>query len=85
MTKNRVPEKLRHTVKRSAACPGATPDPPTPLTGSAVAHAIGITVIAVGVQSETEPAKLRGPGFDGATGPGVEGWLRQPIKLLIKG
>jgi len=33
----------------------------------------GISVIAVGVQSETELAKLRELGFDGATGPGVKG------------
>jgi len=38
-----------------------------------VAHAIGISVIAVGVQSEAELAKLRELGFDGATGPGVKG------------
>jgi len=30
---------------------------------------LGIAVVAVGVQSETEPAKLREPGFNGATGP----------------
>ena len=38
-----------------------------------VAHATGITVIAVGVRNETEPAKRREPGFDDATGPGVRG------------
>jgi EAL domain-containing protein (putative c-di-GMP-specific phosphodiesterase class I) len=38
-----------------------------------VAHAIGIVVIAVGVQNEAELAKLRELGFDGATGPGVKG------------
>ena len=37
-----------------------------------VAHAIGIVVIAVGVQNEAEMAKLRELGFDGATGPGVK-------------
>ena len=33
--------------------------------------AIGITVVAVGVQNETELAKLRELKFNGATGPGV--------------
>jgi diguanylate cyclase (GGDEF)-like protein len=37
-----------------------------------VAHAIGIVVIAVGVQTDAELAKLRELGFDGATGPGVK-------------
>ena len=32
-----------------------------------------ITLIAAGVQNETELAKLRELGFDGATGPGVKG------------
>jgi len=41
--------------------------------------------IAVGVQSETELAKLHELGFDGATGPGVKGCPRQPIKLSTKG
>jgi len=36
-----------------------------------VAHAIGIVVIAVGVQTESELATLRGLGFDGATGPAI--------------
>jgi len=33
----------------------------------------GIPVIAVGGQSEAELAKLREPGFEGATEPGVKG------------
>ncbi|HSN40444.1 MAG TPA: EAL domain-containing protein [Burkholderiales bacterium] len=37
-----------------------------------VAHAIGIVVIAVGVQNDAEMAMLRQLGFDGATGPGVK-------------
>jgi diguanylate cyclase (GGDEF)-like protein len=37
-----------------------------------VAHAIGIVVIAVGVHSEPEMAKLHELGFDGATGPAVK-------------
>lgn len=38
-----------------------------------VAHAIGISVVAVGVQSEKELQVLKQLGFDGATGPGVAG------------
>jgi EAL domain-containing protein (putative c-di-GMP-specific phosphodiesterase class I)/GGDEF domain-containing protein len=36
-----------------------------------MAHGIGITVIAEGVQSAAELSALSGLGFDGATGPGV--------------
>ncbi len=37
-----------------------------------VAHALGIVVIAVGVQNEAEMATLRQLGFDGATGPAIK-------------
>lgn len=36
-----------------------------------IAHAIGIQVIALGVESESDLALLAELGFDGATGPGV--------------
>lgn len=36
-----------------------------------VAHAMGIVVIAVGVQNDAELETLRALGFDGATGPGI--------------
>jgi len=37
-----------------------------------VAHALGIVVIAVGVQTDAEMAMLRQLGFDGATGPAIK-------------
>jgi EAL domain-containing protein (putative c-di-GMP-specific phosphodiesterase class I)/GGDEF domain-containing protein len=37
-----------------------------------VAHAIGITVVAQGVEHQTELPLLSALGFDGATGPGVK-------------
>jgi EAL domain-containing protein (putative c-di-GMP-specific phosphodiesterase class I)/GGDEF domain-containing protein len=39
---------------------------------SAIAHGIGLLVIAEGVASEAEFAALSSVGFDGATGPGVK-------------
>jgi diguanylate cyclase (GGDEF)-like protein len=37
-----------------------------------VAHAIGITVVALGVQSKDDLPLLASLGFDGATGPGIK-------------
>lgn len=42
-----------------------------------IAHGIGLTVIAEGVQSEAELAILPHLGFDGATGPAVTGHFPQ--------
>ena len=39
---------------------------------SAIAHGIGMKVIAEGVTSDGEFAALAGVGFDGATGPGIK-------------
>lgn len=39
---------------------------------AAIAHGIGLQVIAEGVLDETELSALEGIGFDGATGPGVK-------------
>jgi len=38
-----------------------------------VAHAIGIAVVALGVQSKDDLPLLAALGFDGATGPGIRG------------
>ncbi len=36
-----------------------------------MAHAIGITVLALGVESKADLPLLAALGFDGATGPGI--------------
>jgi EAL domain-containing protein (putative c-di-GMP-specific phosphodiesterase class I) len=37
-----------------------------------VAHSIGITVLALGVENKADLPLLASLGFDGATGPGVQ-------------